>query len=62
MNLIVKKEKQMSGRIGGWGWDQFKRRNTYVRYGFTDNMDDEDLSDTEETGFSISYIDGGDDY
>ena len=32
------------------------------RYGFTDNMDDEDLSDTEETGFSISYIDGGDDY
>jgi hypothetical protein len=32
------------------------------RYGFTDDMDDEDLSDTEETGFSISYIDGGDDY
>ncbi len=32
------------------------------RYGFTDNMDDEDLSDTEETGFSISYIDGVDDY
>ena len=31
------------------------------RYGFTDNMDDEDLSDTEETGFSISYIDGVDD-
>ena len=32
------------------------------RYGFTDNMDDEDLSDTEETGYSISYIDGVDDY
>jgi hypothetical protein len=32
------------------------------RYGFTDNMDDEDLSDTATPGFSISYIDGVDDY
>ena len=22
----------MSGRVGGFGWDQSKRRNTYVRY------------------------------
>ena len=32
MYFVVKKEKQMSGRVGGWGWDQFTRRNTYVRY------------------------------
>jgi|LakMenE18May11ns_1017448.scaffolds.fasta_scaffold9632807_2 hypothetical protein len=32
------------------------------QYGFTDNMDDEDLADTEESGFSISDMEGRDEY
>lgn len=28
------------------------------QYGFTDNVDDEDLADTEESGFSISDMEG----
>jgi hypothetical protein len=31
------------------------------QYGFTDNMDDEDLADIEESGFSISDMKGRDD-
>lgn len=30
------------------------------QYGFTDNVDDEDLADTEESGFSISDMEGRD--
>jgi hypothetical protein len=30
------------------------------QYGFTDNMDDEDLADIEESGFSISDMEGRD--
>lgn len=32
LNERIMRREIMSGRVGGYGWDQSKKRNTYVRY------------------------------